>query len=468
MVKNNVLFCLLVTLLLLPKLLLAVDVKIGAAAVKITPPPGTPMSGYYYERGAVNVHDDLYSKAMVIENNGVKVAIVSCDLSRINAGIVSIVRALIQKSTGIAVDHIMIGATHTHTGPVILDKDNKDKLREVSNALLDNYITKLPSLIEESVIKANNALAPANLFIGLGQEASISFNRRYYMTDGSVGWNPGKLNPNIIKPAGPIDPDVFVLYAETPDGKAISTYVNFALHLDNVGGTEISADLPYTMSVILGKMKDPEMVSIFSQGCSGNINHFNVKDSGRQTSHAEAQRLGTVLSGEIIKTYTRLDTVDIGNISIKREIVKLPLAEVSPDEIIKARQIAGTYGKPNAAPFMELVNASKILDVYGRKGKPIDAEVQVFAIGDEMAIVSLPGEIFTELGMYIKDRSPYRHTIIVELANGAIGYVPDRKAYVEGAYEPVSSRCAPGSGEILAGKALALLNELKGSTQTKK
>jgi hypothetical protein len=445
--------------------MLAADIRIGAASVKITPPLGTPMSGYYYERGAVKVHDDLYSKAMVIEKNGIKVAIVSCDLIQINAGIVSIARGLIYKSTGIAIDHIMIGATHTHTGPVILNEENKDKLREKSSGLLDKYISKLPGLIEESVVKANNALAPAKMSIGIGHEESISFNRRYYMTDGTVGWNPGKMNPKIIKPAGPIDPNVFVLYAETPDGKAISTYVNFALHLDNVGGTEISADLPYTMSTILGKIKGTEMISIFSPGCSGNINHLDVKSIEKQSSDAEAERLGTVLSAEIIKTYTRLKTLDIRNISVIREIVTLPLAEISPSEIDKAREIAATYGKPDAAPFIELVEASKILDVYGRKGKPIDAEIQVFALGDEMAIVSLPGEIFTELGMYIKDRSPYKFTTVVELANGAIGYVPDRKAYAEGAYEPVSSRCAPGSGEILAEKAIALLNILKRSRQ---
>ena len=71
------------------------------------------------------------------------------------------------------------------------------------------------------------------------------------------------------------------------------------------------------------------------------------------------------------------------------------------------------------------------------------------------------GKIFTEFGMYIKNRSPYRYTMVVELTNGSIGYIPDRKAYIEGNYEPVSSRCGPGSGEILAENAIKMLNELK-------
>ncbi len=79
----------------------------------------------------------------------------------------------------------------------------------------------------------------------------------------------------------------------------------------------------------------------------------------------------------------------------------------------------------------------------------MEAEIQVVAIGDQLAIVGLPGEIFTELGMCIKRNSPFPHTIVAELTNGEIGYIPDRKGYVEGNYEPVSSRCAPGAGEIL-------------------
>jgi hypothetical protein len=107
------------------------------------------------------------------------------------------------------------------------------------------------------------------------------------------------------------------------------------------------------------------------------------------------------------------------------------------------------------------VNAHKVVDVLSRKGAPVEAEVQVIALGDQCAIVGLPGEIFTELGMYIKSRSPYPTTMVVELTNGSIGYVPDRKAYLEGNYEPVSARCAAGSGERLADTAIKMLYDLK-------
>jgi hypothetical protein len=105
------------------------------------------------------------------------------------------------------------------------------------------------------------------------------------------------------------------------------------------------------------------------------------------------------------------------------------------------------------------------LDVFGRQGKPLEVEVQVIALGRDLAWVSLPGEIFVELGLAIKAASPFKHTIIAELANGSIGYIPTARAYDEGNYEPVSARCAKGSGEKLVEAALALLREAHGAAK---
>src|SRR5439155_7109688 len=97
-----------------------------------------------------------------------------------------------------------------------------------------------------------------------------------------------------------------------------------------------------------------------------------------------------------------------------------------------------------------------------REGRPYEVEVQVVALGDEVAFVSLPGEIFVELGLAIKKASPFKYTFIAELANGSIGYIPDRTAYQEGNYEVVSARCAQGSGELLVDSAIRQLKKLHG------
>ena len=116
--------------------------------------------------------------------------------------------------------------------------------------------------------------------------------------------------------------------------------------------------------------------------------------------------------------------------------------------------------KAGQPTFLETVKAFQVLDVEAREGKPLEVEVQVVALGDEVAWVSLPGEIFVELGLAIKQDSPFRHTIIAELANGAIGYIPARRSYAQGNYEVVSARCAEGSGERLVDAAVGLLKSL--------
>ena len=135
------------------------------------------------------------------------------------------------------------------------------------------------------------------------------------------------------------------------------------------------------------------------------------------------------------------------------------MPEVSHDDIITAREVAAhrADSKSPEPGFLAKVQAFKVLDVVAQNGHPWDVEVQVIALGDEVAWVSLPGEIFVELGLAIKQDSPFPHTVIAELANGSIGYIPSRRAYAQGNYEVVSARCAAGSGEKLVDAVLRLL-----------
>lgn len=442
---------------------LAADARAGAAAVKITPPKGAPMAGYYYNRAADGVHDDLFAKALVLESEGVRAALVACDVESLPQAIVEQARKKIETATGIGPAAVMISATHSHTGPVILEEHSPGKLEGEMLAIARKYAEDLPEKIAESVKLAAVALKPVNVLAGVGREPSLTFNRRFYMKDGSVGWNPGKLNPAVVRPAGPTDPAVPVVYVETLDGHPLATYVNYAMHLDTVGGYEYSADYAYTLSKLLTAAKSADMLTLFTIGCAGNLNHIDVNTAAKQSGHQEAARIGTVLTAEVLRTLNKMERLDdLGAPRVRSEIVRLPLPEIRPGELEWARKITPTFGNKDGAPFMDLVRSFKIVEVAERAGRPLEAEVQVIALGDRLAWVGLPGEIFTELGMMIKLGSPFQYTIVVSLANGSIGYVPDRKAYPQGAYEPVSARCAAGSGEMLVDAATRLLVEARG------
>ena len=460
---RKVLFiCLILTALAWPGLSAADDLRAGAAAVKITPPKGAPLAGYYYVRAAEGVHDDLYAKTLVLEQGGTRVAFVVCDLISLTRSIVEEARRLVTERSGVEGGNVMISATHSHTGPVLRGGSTRSAAQGGEQDIAVQYTAQLPGFIAESVRLAEANLTNALVSAALGHEERLSFNRRYVMKNGSVAWNPGKLNTNIARAAGPIDPDVGVLLAQTRDAKkALATYVNFAMHPDTVGGLEMSADYPFALSRLLGEYHGPEMVTIFANGACGNINHVDVKWKEPQKGHAEAARIGTILAAEVLQTFKKVQPVS-GPLRARSEIVKLPLPIVAEAELEEARRIARIPAdtKTTQPKFLDRVKAYKVLDVAARDGKPHETEVQVVALGDDVAWVSLPGEIFVELGLAIKKGSPFRHTFIAELANGSVGYIPNREAYAQGAYEVVSSRCAEGAGELLVQSAIHQLRKL--------
>lgn len=459
--------CVVAVCLLLPVSAVgAGELKVGAAAVRITPPTGGPMAGYYYTRLADGVHDDLFAKAIVVDDGVNRAAIVACDLINLPGAIVERARALAFERTGIPADHIMISATHAHTGPSLIDGSFRTRFEGDTLRIAQQYIRDLPVRIAESIEQASLATVPARVSAALGHEAGLAFNRRYYMRDGTVGWNPGKGNPNILRPAGPIDPDLPLVVFSAPDGRARAVYVSYAMHADTVGGTRYSADFPYALSKLLAAAKNPDLVTLFAIGAAGNVNHVDVSSLEKQSSPEEAARIGTILAADVLQTWKSLAPVNDPVLRFSRERVELELAELQPGDVEWAAGIAGSYGQKNAAPFMDLVRAQKIIEVDGRGGKPLEAEVQVIALGDDVAWVGLPGEVFAELGMAIKRASPFRFTIVAGLANANLGYIPNRKAYAEGAYEPVSARCAPGAGERLveaATRQLIRVRRLPGS-----
>lgn len=446
--------------------------RAGAAQAIITPPAGAPMAGYYHARGAEGTLDDLYSKALVIDDGLTKIALVTLDLISTTFALTHDARAEIEKLTGIRGSNVMISATHAHTGPELADRGARSAIANETgigaNEATASYSAGLPKKIVESVRLALANLTNVVISGATGRCETIAFNRRFYMKDGSVAWNPGKLNPDVTMPAGVTDPEVALVLFEPPHSPAQhvpahAAYVNFAMHPDTVGGARFSADYPGALSRRMGEYHGANCVTLFANGTCGNLNHIDVNWARQQSTRAEAERLGTILAASVFLAEKNLRELKPAPLRVASEIVKLPLAPVAPDEIEQARLTVRTGNDKTRENFMKLVKAYQVLDVAAREGKPLEVEVQVISIGHDMAWVSLPGEIFVELGLAIKKRSPFLQTMIAELANGSIGYIPDRRSYAEGNYEPVSARCAAGSGEQLVEVAVKLLKQLHGT-----
>jgi hypothetical protein len=448
------------------------ELSAGAIVVDITPPVGYRMCGYFSERLSTGTKDPLLAKALVLRQGKTQAAIVCCDLIGVPRRVALKARQRASEKTGIPAANIAITGTHSHTGPLFFGalrhffheravaKQGSDPHETV------DYPALLVEKLVEAVSKAQAAAVPARLDYGVAEERRLSFNRRFHMKDGSVRFNPGQLNPDIVRVAGPIDPDVGVLRftrrgdktAAKADEKALASLTVFAMHLDTTGGTLYSGDYPKYLSDRLQKELGEGHVSLFGAGTCGDINHVDVTTKGRR----KTDEIGNLLADTVIAELPKLKEAE-PSLSVKNAIVEAPLQKFSPEQVEKAKARMPLIGTRELT-FLEQVEANKITDIQHLVrelgGEKLPLEVQVVRLSPDVAVVTLPGEVFVELGLAIKRASPFRATLVIELANDNPAYIPTRKAFAEGSYETVNSRVVSGSGEQMAEAAIRLLKAL--------
>ncbi|MCK5380409.1 MAG: hypothetical protein KAJ81_02995 [Candidatus Latescibacteria bacterium] len=416
-------------------------VQAGFAKVKITPPMGTLVCGYYFDRISDAVHDDLYARALVLDDGKRRWALVACDLALFSAEVAQAARALIERESGLPPEAVLIHATHTHTGPV------------VDGA----YAEGLPEHIARSVRIALEGMREVRIGVGFSEEQGLSFNRRFFMKGGGVTTNPGKLNPDIVEPEGPIDPEVAVVSIEEPDGSPVALLVRFGMHLDTISGTAISADYPCFLEQALSEKRGQDLPMMFLKGCSGNTNHFDVHSSDPQRSFGEAERIGRTLVRPVSEAMDRLTYLSDVDLGCARQPVRLPCRISTEKEVAWAREIVAQPADATKDFTMDRVAAIRIIQVSEMEKPYIPAEVQILRVGD-LAIAGFPTEMFVEWATQLREDSPFRYTLPIDLANGSVGYIPTREAFENGGYEPVSSVFTPDVGDVLVGAALDLLN----------
>jgi neutral ceramidase len=443
----------------------AENLQAGVAVADITPPVPFRMSGYFNERLSTGVKDPLQAKAIVFRQGDESAALVFCDLIGVPAEVSSRARRLTAAATGIPAEHIVIAATHSHTGPLYFGSLHHH-FRESAIARFgkdphdsQDYVTQLAESIAVAVVKAKAALRPVRIEAGYATEERLSFNRRFFMKDGSVRFNPGQKNPDIVRAAGPIDPQVgTILIKPLDESTPLAAIVSFALHLDTVSGTEYSADYPKTAEAELRKSFGPEFTLLFGAGTCGDINHIDVTRSDKRTS----AEIGTMLAETIADAAERdrFESIDAPSLAVRSAQVDVPLQTYSQAEIALARENMNRIGS-RELPFLDQVKACTIMDLQQRGTEKIPLEVHAIRLGRDAAIVTLPGEVFVELGLAIKAASPFKTTLVIELTNDSPAYIPTKKAFAEGSYEIVNSRIEPGGGEKMVETAIGLLKELE-------
>ena len=439
--------------------------KVGMAEIDITPPIGHRMAGYYEERYATGVHDPLKAKAIVLQQGSNEVALVFCDLVGLSLNVSTNARATASKETGIPISNIVIGATHSHTGPLFNDVrgDFFHNILIAQTGKDPHETVDYPVFLTEKIVKVINEahaqLKPAEVDEGIATQPGLPVNRRYHMKNGSVAFNPGQLNPNIVGPAGPVDSDVSILMVKDTKHEPVGGLTVFAMHADTIGGTEYSADYPFFIQQTLRNAFGTNYISAFGAGTCGDLNHIDVTKKENVKGFDVAERLGTAIGQTVVKDVPELRPIEHPALAVRSLTLTLPLQEVAPRELMTARGDMNRLNDTNF-DFYAKVRAVKDVDLAAR-GKTWPMEVQVFRLDADTAIVCLPAEMFVEFGIAIKKASPFKQTFVIAVCNDRPSYMPTLRAFKEGSYETVNSRLAPGSGETVTQTAIQLLNELK-------
>jgi hypothetical protein len=439
--------------------------QLGVAVVNITPPIGYRMSGYFYERPSTGVLNPLQAKALVIAQGDVRFAWVFCDLIGTPSQLTAKVRDAAAAATEIPRDGVVIAATHSHTGPLYFGalRDYFHSAARARTGADPHEAADYPAQLTKKLISAIRDAAanttPIELRAGVAEQPGLAFNRRYVMRDGSVKTNPGKLNPDILRPAGPTDPEAGLLQFRRA-GKPVAGLTVFALHCDTTGGTEFAADYPYFLEREIQQRWGTKYVSAFAAGTCGDVNHLDVSHDRPQKGIDESERIGSALAATVIRALDDLPLVERPDLASASKTVAVALQRYSPEEVARARTNLAKVGT-RELPGMEQVAAVKIVGVADYETGALPMEVQVFRLSKETALVALPGELFAELGLAIKRQSPFATTLVVELCNDYPGYIPTRRGFAEGGYEPTNSKVEPGGGELLVDTAVELLRAVK-------
>lgn len=428
--------------------------KAGASEKRITPPIGIRMAGYAARKGsAVGVHDDLYVGALVLDDGAEEVSILAVDLLGLDKAAVSLIRKSISERIGIDANNVLICASHTHSGPVTSgDKVDRD------------WISSLKERIVEVALQAHEGRRDARLGVGRGEVEGIGANRR----------DPEK---------GVVDKSVGVIRIDDIRGNPIAVLMNYACHATVLGHDNllISADYPGYAKKVIRNALGEEAVVMFANGACGDINPGGYSSDisaiggyipGRTFERAE--KLGSLLGKEVLRVAKNVKTHPRINLSMVTERVRLPLRELptlkEAEERLEEKEELVRRLEDQGASSHEVTEA-KIAAVYAkvelahaRKASllptnDMETELQAIAL-DEALLVALPGEAFVEIGLSVKNKCRFNHTLVIGYANDSIGYIPTKEALLKGGYEVTASMLSLEGVRRLKETALSLVGRM--------
>ena len=410
--------------------------KAGFAERDITPDIGMQMAGDYIPTFVQGFHDRCKVRASVFDDGEKIVALVGVDTLVVPESVVASAREKIRALCGIPAGSVMIGAAHNHSsGPVgIVQPGEYDKAPEFvrnlaykESSLADNgYFEQIARQIAGAVCQAYEERVEAWCGSATGLEDKVGFPRQFHMKNGMIYSHPGQGNPDILKPAGPVDREVGVIGAWDKQGRLLGCVVNYTCHATTNPGNEFEASanwIYYMERVIRGSM-GAEIPVVFLQGAAGNVTQVDNMSPYKFPRNTEwAEFVGGRVGAEVTKTLLTMVPGRLGPIDARSTVLHIKRRVPSQQHVKEAYDIVKQGADPKDRRKWIFAKETILLDSKIKVEPIASVEIQVIQIGPTV-FVSNPAELFCQAGLEIKANSQFPHTCVVSYANGAVGYVP--------------------------------------------
>jgi hypothetical protein len=423
----------------------AAAIRVGAAAVDLAADDTMVIAGGIGPRRVTGQEGKLRAVAVVIEKppEG-RLAIVACDVLFTPRDLVDPALEEIEKTTGIPPARVLVNATHTHSAPSVTRVHGYDRDPAFAARLREGIVQAVRSA------NSNRVDSDPNLFFDLAEEATIGANSRQLLSDGMIYWVGPR--DGFVRPTGPFDPQLPVLAFRTPQGRTQALIYNHSTH--TIGTRKGNVRSPSFYGLAAQELEQELGGTVcFLEGASGSTHNL-----GNVSTDEAVRRLKLVVRAASERAQPR----PLNRLASIKQRFTFKVRKF--DEQVEEEKVVRYCRKyiPQGADSVIDVFRTMRRELAPLQGQQRETWLQTVLLGD-IAIVGVPAEYFTSLGVEIKKRSPFRYTFVAELANDWIGYLPDREAHQLGGYQTwMGHHCyaEEGTGERVADEVIKMLRHL--------
>jgi len=405
----------------------------------------------------------LYVKALVLANGEDEVAVVTLDLIGIDRADAIRAAKLASERSGVPEDGILLTCSHTHVAPSTRSTVNTSRqffdpgFDEQAKARERAFVNTVVENIARAICDAKEHSRDASIGVVTADLPWLTFNRRRHTRNYGV-WTHFMRIPKdqAYRPEGPIDPELGLFVVRGADYKPLAMVWNFSGHNSFNFGDQYSADLPYTVQEALDERMGEHVPCLYAPGCSGNTNYYDFEKHPRSEITEALKKATEGIASAIMAIYREACTLPEVKLGSRKAELFLAQRDFSRNwrmaEIHAKRPAWDEY----APRELERLRAE------AKERETYQSDVMALRLG-QAALVGLPGEVFVEFGLIIKERSPFRRTYVAAYSNDYVGYIATRRAFIGGSYEVWSrGNCRIGreGGYVIVDKAVELLEEL--------